>query len=160
MYVWKILDNFVPNISTEHNRIRSKMSLRHGRLCVVPPASKAISARIQTLREGSLCVNGPKLFNILPANVRNLTGVGVETFKKKLDDFLATIPDEPQSPGYTSFRRADTNSLLHMVPAFKQSCWADYIPSLTMKRCTPVQRWQSMPKAFYKYKYKYKYPPK
>ena len=72
-------------------------------------------------REGTFSVNGSKLFNILPPSIRNLRNVGVETFKRKLDEFLATIPDEPQSPGYTLFRRADTNSLLHMVPALKQS---------------------------------------
>ena len=122
IYVWKMLENLVPNLSTEHNRIKSKMSSRHGRLCVIPSVSKTASARVQTLREGSLCVNGPKLFNILPPSIRNITNVGVNTFKKKLDEFLAAIPDEPQSPGYTSSRRADTNSLVDMVPAIKQSC--------------------------------------
>ena len=34
---------------------------------------------------------------------------------KKLDEFLANIPDEPQSPGYTDTRRAVSNSLLDMV---------------------------------------------
>ena len=122
IYVWKILENIVPNLSTDQNQIKTKTSPRQGRLCVVPPVSKAASQRIQTLREGSLSVNGSKLFNILPPSIRNLRNVGVQTFKKKLDEFLATIPDEPQSPGYTLFRRADTNSLLHMVPALKQSC--------------------------------------
>ena len=122
IYVWKMLENLVPNLSTEHNRIKSKMSSRHGRLCVIPSVSKTASARVQTLREGSLCVNGPKLFNILPPSIRNITNVGVDTFKKKLDEFLAAIPDEPQSPGYTSSRRADTNSLVDMVPTIKQSC--------------------------------------
>ena len=121
IYVWKILENIVPNLSTDQNQIKTKTSPRQGRFCVVPPVSKAASQRIQTLREGTFSVNGSKLFNILPPSIRNLRNVGVETFKRKLDEFLATIPDEPQSPGYTLFRRADTNSLLHMVPALKQS---------------------------------------
>ena len=84
---------------------------------MVPSISKTSSHRLQSLREGSLCVNGPQLFNILPQDIRNLTNVGIPTFKKKLDEFLATIADEPQLPGYTASRRADSNSLLHMVPA-------------------------------------------
>ena len=49
IYVWKMLENLVPNLSTEHNRIKSKMSSRHGRLCVIPSVSKTASARVQTL---------------------------------------------------------------------------------------------------------------
>ena len=30
--------------------------------------------------------------------------------------FLKTIPDEPQRPGYTYMRRAESNSLIHMTP--------------------------------------------
>ena len=36
-------------------------------------------------------------------------------FKKKLDEFLANIPNEPLSPGYMDTRRAASNSLLDMV---------------------------------------------
>ena len=117
IYAWKILENLVPNLSNDENKIRSKCSFRFGRLCVVPSVSKTSSHRLQSLREGSFCVNGPQLFNILPQDIRNLTNVGIPTFKKKLDEFLATIADEPQSPGYTASRRADSNSLLHMMPA-------------------------------------------
>ena len=46
--------------------------------------------------------------------------VGGATFKKKLDGFLSSIADEPQSPGYTARRRAVSNSLTHMIPACTQ----------------------------------------
>ena len=70
---------------------------------------------MRTLREGTLSVNGAQLFNILPEHLRILTNLELPEFKKKLDEFLATVPDEPQSPGYTDIRRAESNSLLHMV---------------------------------------------
>ena len=35
-------------------------------------------------------------------------------FKHELDRYMATIPDEPQIPGYTAQRQADSNSLLDM----------------------------------------------
>jgi hypothetical protein len=65
-------------------------------------------------------VNGPKLFNALPKSLRDLEDVDLLTFKKKLDEFLWTVADEPQSPGYTAGRRAVSNSLIHMIPASGQ----------------------------------------
>ena len=115
IYVWKILENIVPNLTVERNEIKTTTSLRSGRQCVIPTISKSATTRISSLREGSLCVNGAQLFNALPKHIRNLTGVELPEFKKKLDEFLSTIPDEPQSPGYTAARQAKSNSLLHMI---------------------------------------------
>ncbi|KAK4317610.1 hypothetical protein Pmani_011316 [Petrolisthes manimaculis] len=39
--------------------------------------------------------NGTPLFNSIPKNLRNLTSVTVDTFKHKLDKWLATVPDQP-----------------------------------------------------------------
>ena len=35
--------------------------------------------------------------------------------QKELDKFLATVPDEPQSQGYTELCRAESNSLINMA---------------------------------------------
>ena len=45
-----------------------------------------------------------------------MTNCSSESFKQALDTFLKTIPDEPQTPGYTCMRRAESNSLIHMTP--------------------------------------------
>ena len=110
-----MLENMVPNLTTEENQIKSSTSPRHGRRCVVPPISRSSSSRVRSLREGTFSVNGAQLFNILPKDIRNLTNVELSVFKDKLDEFLQTIPDEPQSPGYVGSRQAESNSLLHMV---------------------------------------------
>ena len=115
IYVWKILEEMVPNLTSERNRIKSTTSLRFGRKCVIPPIPKQATTGVQSLREGSLCVNGARLFNMLPLEIRNLSNVDLPVFKSKLDEFLATIADEPLSPGYTDARQAESNSLLHMV---------------------------------------------
>ena len=120
IYIWKMLENMVPNLSAEQSQIKSNVSLRFGRQCVVPPMSRCSSTRVQTLREGSFSTHGAQLFNILPKEIRNLTNVELSVFKKALDKFLMTVPDEPQSPGYTNRRQAESNSLLHMVQTVVQ----------------------------------------
>ena len=56
---------------------------------------------IRSLRKQSFQVNGPKLFNCLPPSIRNLSGITVDEFKLKPDQFLSKIPDEPNMEGLT-----------------------------------------------------------
>ncbi len=117
IYVWKILENLVPNLSG-CSKITAKATLRSGRLCNIPSSLKStVSNKLQSLRDSSFCVNGPNLFNALPSHIRNMTNVGLPTFKAELDKYLKTIADEPLSKGYTACRRAASNSLIHMIPA-------------------------------------------
>ena len=44
----------------------------------------------------------------------NVPDCKVDIFKRRLDTYISTIPDEPQVQGYTAQRRADSNSILHM----------------------------------------------
>ena len=69
---------------------------------------------IHTLRESSIFVQGQRLFNMIPKEIRNITNCKVEKLKAVLDKWLAGVPDEPQIQGYTQSRRAPTNSLLEM----------------------------------------------
>ena len=119
IYVWKILEGIVPNLSGR-GQIVDKHSIRFGRLCLVPPVAKSTSNKLQRLREGSFCVDGPRLFNSLPSSLRNLTGVCHTDFKKELDKFLLTVADEPLVSGYTACRKAESNSLLHMIPVSRK----------------------------------------
>lgn len=43
--------------------------------------------------------------------IRNITGCSVDKFKSKWGKYIATMPDQPPLPGYTSHCRAPTNSL-------------------------------------------------
>ena len=123
IYVWRILEEQVPNIYHSGNvtgSIVAKFHCRRGRICSVPPLNTQSPKAVQNLREASLPVRGQRLFNTLPQEVRNLTGCTVETFKRSLDKYLRDVPDEPQIPGYTSMRRAETNSIIYMA-RFRQS---------------------------------------
>ena len=68
-------------------------------------------------RESSLGVKGVKIFNLLPAEIRNLDSISIDSFKENLDKFLTIIPDQPTIAGLG--RPAETNSLLHQIPQFK-----------------------------------------
>ena len=94
IYTWKILEGKVPNCG-----ITSHENARKGRLCIIP-ALKRSNQKIQTLRENSFQIIGPRLFNCLPSNIRNKTKCSIDDFKFLLDQFLSKIPDEPKLPGY------------------------------------------------------------
>ena len=113
IYIWRILEEQVPNIKYadgERNKVTAQSHPKRGKECIIPKLSRKAPCRLQKLRDASLAVRGQRLFNALPAEVRNTTGCSVDQFKQTLDRFLCTVPDEPQTPGYTSQRRADTNS--------------------------------------------------
>ena len=61
----------------------------------------------------SLAVRRAMLFNQLPAILRNQT-CSIDRFKKQLDVFLSTIPDQPTVFGLA--RAAASNSLLDQIP--------------------------------------------
>ena len=110
IYLWKIMENHVPQIG-ELKAINHK---RNGRLCYMPSVKSSASARIKTIRHGSFSIHAPQLFNSLPKDIRNISGCSVEVFKRELDKYLQRIPDEPLIKGYVQFRRAESNSILHM----------------------------------------------
>ena len=100
IYTWKVLEGKVPDCG-----LQVEENLWLGRLCKLPPL-KHCSARVQTLRENSFQVQGPKLFNSLPSKLRNLSKCSIDEFKFELDQFLQKIPDEPNIPGIQYTPRA------------------------------------------------------
>ena len=116
MYVWRILENLTPNFNDPNaGGIRAYWNDRRGRLCDVPAVRGQAPAAFRRIRYSSFGIIGPRLFNMLPKELRNITDCDLDVFKRKLDGFLKTVPDEPLVSGYTSYRRADSNSLIHMV---------------------------------------------
>ena len=93
----------------------SRNSHRTKALQALRSVTKYTPARVKAARYASLGYRSPCLFNTIPADLRNLTNVLVDKFKKELDKFLSMVTDEPQIPGYTTYRRADTNSIVDMV---------------------------------------------
>ena len=112
IYVWKILQGVAPNM-LGNDQIRStNPDSRLGRYCILPPLNNRAPKYVQTLRENSFCVRGPKLFNELTAELRNFQG-SLEAFKRRLDNYLVSVDDKPYDP--TEPQLADTNSLKDQI---------------------------------------------
>ena len=92
IYVWKILEGLAP----DPGLAGCITGDRRGRECLIPRIKSTASEKIKTLREASFQVHGPKLFNMLPKNIRGMTKCGIADFKEQLDSFLSTIPDQPK----------------------------------------------------------------
>ncbi len=96
IYIWKILENIVPNMIKP---ITYYMSGRRGRLCRMYTVG---AGHTGTLAHSSFRWKGVRLFNSMPVYVRNITNSSVTIFKKKLDLYLSTIPDHPSIPNYNN----------------------------------------------------------
>ena len=141
IYIWKILEKAVPNITGGGtDGIKKQLhSVRNGVTCHVPPYKTSIPSKIWKLREGTINYHGAKLFNALPKYIRELTNCSLSIFKKNLDVFLSSIEDKPRVCGYTAFTLAESNSLLTTINYSHPGNLSSQLPSST--RHTPVSRW-------------------
>ena len=87
IYVWKILEYQVPNLSPP---IRFRTSDRRGRACITPHVGVG---RLGTLAYNSFRWRAIRMLNQLTLFLRNTTVCSVYSFKKKLDLYLSTVPD-------------------------------------------------------------------
>jgi exonuclease III len=114
LYVWKIIRGLVPNFrDPQTGGILVTDTGRRGKLCKILPLNSRSLARVQSLRENSFAVMGPRLFNCLPFELREANETSLESFKTKLDEFLLTVKDQPPLPHY--YQAAPGNSLVHQI---------------------------------------------
>jgi hypothetical protein len=107
-FLWKLSQGLIGGYD-----IRWQCSDRRGRYALPAPLARGAPAAVRRARESSLAVRGARLFNLLPASLRNQAG-SFDTFKTHLDIFLSEVPDQPTVPGLA--RAAATNSLLDQIP--------------------------------------------
>ena len=73
------------------------------------------------MRTQSFSYSAARIYNSLPRHLKRKQALEenfdrvrvVEEFKKQLDNFLTTLPDQPTTPGLT--RAAETNSIVDQV---------------------------------------------
>ena len=94
IYTWKALKGLVPPCGIT---LAPATNNRSGQLAIVPPLSDSRSA-IQSLRDRHLNVEGPRLYNTIPGDLRDLS-ISLEAFKSGLDRWISACSDCPATPG-------------------------------------------------------------
>ena len=112
IFMWKIAQGLVKGYEAQFTSVYG----RRGRIAIPNVIVSSAPALVRKARLSSIGVKGAKIFNLLPADIRNSDVVNVDSFKKMLDEFLSQIPDQPTTPGMG--RAAESNSLLHQIPMF------------------------------------------
>ena len=105
IHTWKIFKKLAPNDVQLKFHLHNRLGIQADRLPL-----KGQSERVKTLRHNFFSHSGPRLFNLIPGQIKSAQTL--QTFKNKLDKFLRKIPDFPPTPGY---KRANTNSLVDWV---------------------------------------------
>jgi hypothetical protein len=106
LLMWKIIRGLVPNpgITTWWNP-RTGM---HINLLIVGG-----SCPIQKPRRESVLYQGPRVLDSLPSALRQMEDVNLLGFKRKLDNWLANVLDQPTVRGL--YRASPTNSIIDQV---------------------------------------------
>ena len=116
LFIWKLSQGLISGYNIPFN-----YNSRTGRWAIpASSASNGTPSNIRHAKENSLRIKGCRLFNLLPAVLRNANHGDLLMFKNNLDHYLSSIPDQPTVPGLV--RAAETNSLLHQVPM--SNSWA------------------------------------
>ena len=92
--VLEVLEEQVPKCGVKEAPANERL----GRRVEVPSLRPGGRAAVHSLREQTFHISGARLFNILPKNIRN-TKYSQDEFKMALDQFLATLPDQPRMGG-------------------------------------------------------------
>ena len=96
IYVWKIVEGMVPNISKPK---LCSYSERRGRSCII---SHVNAGRSGTLAYNSFRGCAIRLFNSLPKLISCITSCSIYSFKHLLDTYLTNIVDHPCIPGFNN----------------------------------------------------------
>jgi hypothetical protein len=123
IYAWKVAASLVPNPGMNFGISTG----RHGGLKFTIPDFTGKDGKVRTLITRSFFSEGPRLFNSLPAWMRD-TGVSLITFKSRLDGLLSLLPDHPrtqnQSPEPTAANGFRSNSVRDWLSHLDMLNWA------------------------------------
>ena len=116
MYVWKMITCIVSNIGITRNHHQ-----RHGRSCEIRKIARESTDETKTICSASFKARGCSLFNFLSKHIGNAESITTNCFKKQLDKFLQSVPDQPCLPH--CYKSAASNSIIdqmqvrHLNPA-------------------------------------------
>ena len=99
-------------METGNNEDTEERTLGRRRCLKFQEIPTTLSAGNRTVIHNSTARQMERLFNALPYKLQTVTGVKTETFKRKLDEWLSTIPDTPRIDDYGASVGVSTNSLV------------------------------------------------
>ena len=88
IFLWKLSQGLVKGYN-----VNFQQQGRRGRTIVTNSVLRSSQAAVRKARESSLGVKGAKIFNLLPASIRDINSNHVDTFKSSLDAYLSKVPD-------------------------------------------------------------------
>ena len=115
--IWKILEGFSVNVNEKiAEKVTARNQTRTGRICYFKVPKPTGGLKVQTMAFNSFTCRGPKLFNRMPLEIREIKRLpqlsataNILRFKTRLDKYLSCVPDKPQINGYP---HCGDNSLL------------------------------------------------
>ena len=123
LYIYKIKEGLVPNLPShplkqENFALQFHQNSRTGIRCSLPhPKLYHNPAVIQ--RSSSFALTASDLWNCLPSCISTITKEPVHIFKRRLDNFLDILPDEPRCNASGQFNDPNigrnSNSICHLV---------------------------------------------
>merc|ERR1712212_371344 len=100
---WQQIENEKENIlklETGNNEDSDERNLGRRRCIKSQVIPTSLSGGNRTVIHNSTARQMERLFNALPYRLQTVTGVKTETFKRKLDEWLRTIPDTSRIDDY------------------------------------------------------------
>ena len=112
IYIWKVTQHMVLYIDgTMGHKINTRKHPRPGTQCVIRYPTNRNPA--QSLQEDAITVFGPRLYNPLPKDLRDIESVKTRKIKFELDKFLELIPNQSKMSNYVS--ASGSNSILDQL---------------------------------------------
>ena len=133
IYGWQQLEGIKENV------LRLVASdTRRDRRIISPKIRDYANGKRLTRVEKSQIYNCPsrkvqRLFNCIPGWIRNLKkeNCSVDKFKRHLDDWLKTVPDQPRGGGYSERVAAESNSIQHQAGSLRNRRWPQGVAPLS-----------------------------
>ena len=111
IYLWKTIEGLVPPLG-----LNPTWNPRRGRTVKPVDVARNAATWVRNAKAHSFRHESVRMWNLLPIGIRNTTHVSVDAFKRRLDNYLTNIPDQPRLPSLTSQCITTSNCLLEMIP--------------------------------------------
>ena len=118
IYGWQQLEGLKENVLRLYAGERNEDERKRYRTMIVSKIPNYANGKRLSRVEKRQIYNSPanktqRLFNCIPGKIRNLTKVTTDTFKRHLDEWLKTVPDQPRGGSYSGRVVAESNSIQH-----------------------------------------------